>query len=67
MAVIKRTIIVVPYGSVAEICKATNVRKTTVYAALNYTSNSEIAQKIRKLAMEEFNGVETKKPIFIKH
>ena len=67
MAVIKRTIIVVPHGSVAAICKATNARKSTVYAALNYANNSEMAQKIRKLAMEEFNGVESKKPIFVKH
>ena len=67
MAVIKRTIIAVPRGSVEAICKAKNVRKSTVYGALNFANNSETAQEIRRLAIEEFNGFETKKAIYIKH
>lgn len=65
MGIIKREIITVPRGSVEGLCKATNVKKGTVYNALNYTSNSEIAQKIRKLALNEYGGFKIKKPIFV--
>jgi len=53
---IKRKHIVVPNGSVEAICKQMNVHKSCVYNALNFTSNSEVAQKIRREALETFGG-----------
>ena len=67
MGIIKRPIIAVPRGSIEGLCKATNVKKSTVYNALNYVSNTEMAEKIRSLALEEFGGFKTIKPIFIKN
>ena len=61
---IKRKIIKVPKGVVGKICQAQNVGKTTVYAALNYTSNSDDAKLIRKLALNTYGGVETTQVIF---
>lgn len=60
----KRRIIMIPRGTIDKICKAEKVGRTTVYAALNYTSNSEDAKRIRKRALSIYGGVETTKPIF---
>ena len=59
-----RKTIVLPRGSVKKIMQSERVGKTTVYAALNYTSHSEEAKHIRKLATSIYGGVETKKPVF---
>lgn len=59
-----RDTIVVPRGTVGKICKAQNVSKTTVYYALNGTSQSDDAKLIRKLAVQIYGGVVVKKPIF---
>lgn len=61
---IKRKIIKVPKGVVGKICQSQNVGKTTVYAALNYTSNSDDAKLIRQLALNTYGGVETTQVIF---
>ncbi len=61
---IKRKIITVPNGAVEKLCHSLNVGKTTVYAALNYTSNSENAQHIRRLALSTYGGIEATKVIF---
>jgi hypothetical protein len=61
---IKRKIITVPKGQVENICRSMNVKRATVYNALNYNSNSESAQLIRRLAISTYGGVETSKIIF---
>jgi hypothetical protein len=63
MAKRKRTIIIVPRGAVEEICRSQNVGKTTVYAALNYSSFSESAERIRHLALNTYGGIKTQKII----
>ena len=62
----KREVIVVPRGAVGKICQSTGAGKTTVYAALNNTSFSEQAERIRQLALSQFDGVVISKPIFSK-
>ena len=61
---LKRNIISVKKGIVPQIAQSQNVSIGTVYAALNYTSNSESAQVIRKLALEIYGGVITRKVIW---
>lgn len=60
----KRTYISVPQGTVEALCKEAGVKRSAVYSALNYSSNSESAQKIRKLALSVFGGVECTKAIW---
>lgn len=54
---IKRDVIKVPKGVVEKICQARGCGKTTVYAALNFTSHSDEAKLIRKDALEVYGGV----------
>ena len=60
----KRTYISVKQGTVQSIMKELNVHRSAVYSALNYSSNSESAQKIRQLALNVFGGVECSKVIW---
>ena len=53
----RRSIIRVPNGNVQKIMAELNVKHSCVYDALNYTTNSEIAQKIRRLAISDYGGV----------
>lgn len=55
--------IVVPKGTVDEICKELDCTKMTVYRALRLESASELADKIRELAKAK-GGVVTTKPLF---
>lgn len=57
----KKVYISVPNGSVAAICNELNVKKSAVYNALNYNSNSETAQQIRRLATSTYGGREATK------
>lgn len=57
----RRTIIVVPNGSVQAIMNELNVKRSCVYNALNYSSNSETAQHIRRLALSVYGGVKATK------
>ena len=59
----KRTTIQLPRGAARKICRAEGCGKTTLYAALNYTSHSDEAKRLRKLAVTMYGGVEYKKPI----
>ena len=61
---IKRKIIKVPKGVVEQICQARGCGKTSVYAALNYTSFSDEAKLIRKEAVEIYGGIEIPNVIF---
>ena len=60
----KRTYISVPQGTVQALCNELNVHRSAVYSALNYSSNSESAQKIRELALSVYGGVECTKAIW---
>ena len=60
----KKKIIVVPVGCVQKIAKANNCHKSLVYNALNYSSNSDKAQNIRKQALEFYGGIHDTKVIF---
>lgn len=61
---LKKKVIVLPRGKVNEICKAEGVGKTSVYAAMNYSSNSAEAMRLRKLAVSCYGGVESTKVVF---
>ena len=54
----RRRKIKVPKGAVEMICQSQGCGKTTVYAALNYTSFSEEAKHIRKIAVDTYGGIE---------
>ena len=57
----KKRIIMVPKGAAKKIAKDQKCGVTTVYAALNYTSHSESAEHIRRLATTIYGGIETTK------
>jgi len=59
----KKKIIQVPPENISKIAKAMRVARITVYNALAYRSESENAQLIRKLAINEYGGIETTKLI----
>ena len=49
--------IIVDYGTVSELCKTFRVSMVTVRRALRYETSTELAGKIRALAMKK-GGVE---------
>lgn len=49
--------IIVDYGTVSELCKTFGVSMVTVRRALRYETSTELAGKIRALAMKK-GGVE---------
>lgn len=55
---LKKKYISVSENSIRALSAETNVSRATVYNALNYSSNSDIAQKIRRLAVEVYGGIE---------
>lgn len=59
----RKKIIQVPRGTVAKLCKAFRCHKTAVYDALNYTTDSELANLIRQNALSSYGGVQTTKLI----
>ncbi len=60
----RRTIIKVPNGAAKKIARDQRCGLTSVYAALNYSSNSENAHHIRHLAKTVYGGIEEKKTYF---
>lgn len=54
-------IIMVPHGNVDKMCKAFNCRKTAVYDALKFNTDSELAKSIRRDAIAIYGGVQTTK------
>lgn len=59
-------IIVIPKGTEKPMCKELNISRTALYAALNFSSQSEKAQKVRDKALADYGGFLTKKPILKK-
>lgn len=64
MAVRRKKYIQVPRGTVEKMCKAFRCRKTAVYDALNYDTNSELANIIRQNALTTYGGVHATKVLF---
>lgn len=60
----KKKIIAVPYGYIPKLAKRFRVSRVTIYNALNYTTNSEIAQRIRYEAVQYYHGQPTTKLCF---
>ena len=60
----RKRIIVVPVGNVQKMAKAHNITPAAVYNALNYSSNSQLAQLLRKQAVELYGGVNDTKVVF---
>lgn len=60
----RKKIITVPSGSVEKICSALGCKKTMVYNALAYDSDTELAQKIRKEAISVYGGIYNTKIVF---
>ncbi len=59
----RKKIIQVPPGSVEKMCKAFRCRRTAVYDALAFKTNSELANIIRQNALSTYGGVQTTKLI----
>lgn len=59
----RKKIIMVPRGSVEKMCKAFRCKRTAVYDALSFTTNSDLAELIRQSALSTYGGVQTTKLI----
>lgn len=57
----RKKIIQVPPKNVEKLAKAMQCSNVTVWNALAFRTDSENAQKIRRLAMSAYGGVETVK------
>lgn len=60
----RKKFIQVPHGAVEKMCKAFRCKKTAVYDALNYDTNSELANIIRQHALSTYGGVHATKILF---
>lgn len=58
-----RKVIQLPRGAASKMCSSLKIGKTTLYAALNGSSNSEDAKRTRRIAISKYGGVEYNKPI----
>lgn len=56
-------IIQLPIGNVQKMAKAFNCTQAMIYKALSYGSYSELAENIRKQAIDVYGGVSTTKLI----
>lgn len=59
----KRKVIMVPPRNIKFLSDDCGVSISSVYAALNFTSYSDISDKVRRLALEKYNGHEVFKYI----
>ena len=57
----KKKIIMVPKGAAKKIAENQRCALASVYNALNYSSHSESAEYIRRLATTIYGGIETTK------
>ena len=60
---IRRPIITLPRGTAQKMCKAEGVSKTALYAALNFSSFSDEAERLRNVAITMYGGIKTSKVI----
>ena len=61
---VKRTVIVLTKDKFEALRKSQNAGRSQMYNALNYTSNSQSAQNIRRLALSMYGGEKTTKIIW---
>ena len=54
----------IPRGKANQICNALKIGRTTLYAALNYTSNSDDAKITREKVLKEYGGIKDYRIIF---
>lgn len=57
-------VIRIPKGSAEDICKALGIGRTTLYQALNFTSNSDSAKQTRDVVMAKYGGVMSKRTVW---
>ena len=57
-------VIRLPRGTVDKMCRELMIGRTTLYEALNYSSDSPSAKRTRDLAISKYGGVETTRPRF---
>lgn len=60
----KVPVIKIPKGTADKVCRSLNIGRTTLYAALNYTSNSDEAKNTRDVVLAKWGGVKTTKVVF---
>lgn len=60
---IRRPIITLPRGTAQKMCQAEGVSKTALYAALNFSSFSDEAERLRNVAITMYGGIKTSKVI----
>lgn len=63
MVMKSRRVIQLPRGKAEMMMKSLGIGRTTLYAALNGTSQSDDAKRTRHLAITKYGGVEYSKPI----
>lgn len=61
---IKKKIIAVPASNVQKLADAHHITQAAVYNMLSFNSNSQLAQIVRKQALELYGGVSTTKVYF---
>lgn len=60
----QQPVIRIPRGAAEEMRRELMIGRTTLYEALNFTSDSPSAKRTRQLAISKYGGVETVKPRF---
>lgn len=63
--VVKKKKIIVPRGRVKDLMTNSGAAKSTVYYALRYMIDSDKAREIRRMAIEDYGGVEAQETVFI--
>ena len=61
---IKRTVITLTKSNFEALRKSQNISRSCLYDALNGSTNSELAQNIRRLALSIYGGVKTTKVVW---
>jgi hypothetical protein len=60
----KKKIIAVPAANVRKLADAHHITQAAVYNMLSFNSNSQLAQLVRKQAVDMYGGVNTTKVYF---
>ena len=60
----RKPVIMIPRGAAEKIRQSQKIGKSTLYAALNFSSDSEDAKRTRQVAIEQYGGKIVYKPIF---
>ena len=63
MKVVKKKKIIVPHGRIKSIMERTGAAKSTVYFALRNVTDGDKAREIRRMAIDEYGGVEVEVPV----